>query len=224
MSVRLTLATDTLSIASAPNPAILTVVFFAKVSVDRNTFSTAVSVQGTSTQYHIVQCDLDGTTMQSVWNTGGITANTSGQNMAVGTWYAFASQRISDTSRNQRWRVASVNAFTTSSVATSLAAPTVTSCRIGSSPTANQFFNGCIAGVRIWEAQLTLHEIECECAQIAPNRTDNLWAAWPLLDANTATEDVSGNGRILTAAGSLLTEDMPAVPWRQQRPSMLLRG
>jgi hypothetical protein len=225
MSVRFTTASDTLSIASAPSLSVITVVFFVKVSVDRNTFSTAVSLQASTANFMYSQCDLDGTTMQSVWATGGITINTSGPNMTVGTWYAFAVQRLSDTSRNQRWRVASANAFTTSSPGGTLTAPAITSVRIASGPFANQFFNGCISGVRIWEAALSLGEIERECGQVAPNRTENLWAAWPLTSVDTATEDISGNSRILTAGGSLLTgDDEPPVPFRQQRPSMLLKG
>lgn len=70
-------------------------------------------------------------------------------------------------------------------------------------------FDGGIIGVSIWTDVLTDQEVADERVQIDPVRTADLWAYWPMVDADTAVADTSGNSRDLTASGTLVTEEDP---------------
>lgn len=91
-----------------------------------------------------------------------------------------------------------------------------TSILLGQYDTAsgNMNWNGRLACVKIWEAQLTAAEVLQEMYTVIPQRMTNLWAWYPMLPG--ATErllDYSGNGRDLTAGGTLTDEDGPPVSW-----------
>src|SRR5690606_31891259 len=71
---------------------------------------------------------------------------------------------------------------------------------------AGEYINGRTAHVRVWAAALSQAELEAEMASATVVRTANLWGDWPLDgDAN----DISGNGRNLTASGTVAWVDGP---------------
>ncbi len=70
------------------------------------------------------------------------------------------------------------------------------------------------AHIKVWDAVLTQTEIQQEMYVARPVRTANLHAWWPMLDGATERlADYSGNGKTLTAAGTLSDEDGPPVSW-----------
>ena len=73
-----------------------------------------------------------------------------------------------------------------------------------------QPFDGRIAQVKIWTAALSQAELEAEMAVDSVVRTANLWAYYSFR-SGPQTNDESGNGRTLTAAGTLTTEAGPPV-------------
>lgn len=72
--------------------------------------------------------------------------------------------------------------------------------------------SGRFSCLKVWDAVLTQAELEHEKWSIRPKRWANIHLWCP---ARIATElfDLSGNGRTLTATGTLTTEDGPPVPW-----------
>ena len=67
------------------------------------------------------------------------------------------------------------------------------------------------AGLKVWDAALTAEEILVESFQLAPVRRANLHLFAPGF-AHDQLDDMSGNGRTLTAGGTLTTEEGPPVP------------
>lgn len=71
-----------------------------------------------------------------------------------------------------------------------------------------------LANVKVWDAVLTQAEIEAEQFTYRPRRLENLHAWWPLLPGATERlRDYSGNGKDLTAGGTLTDEDGPPLAW-----------
>lgn len=62
--------------------------------------------------------------------------------------------------------------------------------------------NALYAQVRIWETDLSDGELALEKASSVVVHTDALWANYPMTNASTAIEDISGNDRDLTANGT----------------------
>ena len=79
-------------------------------------------------------------------------------------------------------------------------------------PSSGNNFEGRITGVKLYTSVLTLAQIEAEWRQFLPASTTNLWGWWPLL-SHTDLSDYSGNGRSLTANGTLTTEAEPPIAW-----------
>lgn len=67
-----------------------------------------------------------------------------------------------------------------------------------------------IAYWRVWSAALSPAELTAERASPTPVRTADLWAHWPLT-VHTDLTDASGNGRHLSATGTLETASNPPV-------------
>jgi hypothetical protein len=82
---------------------------------------------------------------------------------------------------------------------------------------ANHNFHGNqrIAHVKVWNAVLSVAELENERYSVVPKRRTNLWAWWPLISTTKADalKDYSGNGRNLIENGTCAIEDGPPVPW-----------
>lgn len=80
-------------------------------------------------------------------------------------------------------------------------------------------FRGNMAGVKIWSSVQTAADLALEKRQLAPFRTQDLYAFWPLHSEPLKLRDDSGNARPLVApaAGAWTTDDGPPVPWRRGR-------
>ena len=82
--------------------------------------------------------------------------------------------------------------------------------------TFDAWVDGRIAGVKVWDAVLTSAELWSERWSLTPVRRANLHLFAPGF-RHTDLEDMSGNGKTLTAGGTLSTEEGPPVPWRTSR-------
>lgn len=76
----------------------------------------------------------------------------------------------------------------------------------------NEYIDGNLAHVKIWNAALTDNELLQEMYSGIPRRTANLYL-WCPLWTNSMLNDLSGNGNSLTAVGTPTTQDMPPVTW-----------
>lgn len=190
--------------------------FWGKISVDRNTWSTFLSIDNTTTSdYNVLQVDSDGTSL-GYWVAGGFHTNTTSPiALTVGTWYFIACSvnGASGTLVAQALNAASPTVVTWS---TGQAISNATTLRLGDDM-ASEWLNGAMAGVKIWTgATLTQAELEQERWSYLPKRLANLKAWYPLLTPSTV--DYSGNGQTLSGGTGTTTEDGPGIGWGQRGP------
>ena len=197
--------TRTLALGAQSN---FTVCGWWRIDDDRNAFSTAWSLDNGTSDNYIMETNSDGTTMLVVV---GVSILATGPSMTVGVWY-FLGLSVSGASGTLIWRAETASSFSSASWGSGGQTGTnFANFRINNSPWTGEFFNGCVAGVKLWMAALTAAEMDAESWQYLPRRTTNLTAWYPLL--TTDTTDYSGGGQTLTAAGTLATEDGPPIPW-----------
>jgi hypothetical protein len=79
----------------------------------------------------------------------------------------------------------------------------------------NEWMDGAIADVKVWSTALSQAELEQEALHLAPVRTSNLYAWYPLQSLGTMLTDFSGNGHHLTpitpATGNWALQSGPAI-------------
>lgn len=210
MAVRFDVATDRVTYAGTlPNPADgFTLVCWAWVSVDTNANATIARlhvVAGDSTSVTMAT-DVDGLGGPAYFTAGGTVTNPTG--MAVGEWRRLAWSRSSTTGRVY---VAPEVGSTVLASGTVGGAANPTAITLGGRSVADstESFNGRLAYVRLFGAELTQSAIEAEWASPVPVSTGSLFADWPLETAADLT-DHSGNGRDLVAGSTAVTtEDGP---------------
>lgn len=199
MAVRFDADGDYLS-RSADLPAVspLSWVGSFYISVDRNAGSGlfVLSNAGFTAYDFLSLLTTDGTTLVASTNLN--TAGVSGTNLSVGTWY-----RIGYT-RNGATHLVYLNG-TLNITLSSNNTVTPTTLLFGA-PT--NWFNGRVAYIKMWTATLDASEILAESNSFLPVRTSNLYGDWRL-PTHTDLTDSSGNGRTLTANGTLTTEAGP---------------
>ena len=143
---------------------------------------------------------------------GGSFDETSDPDRTFGVWYFIAMKRSGTTitlyvgtasaAVTQAWTLAGTGAATPTRMVIGYDDGT-------SSPNAR------VQAFRFYDGiALSLEDIQAEQWAQLPRRTSSLWAWWPLLKHSDLV-DYSGNGRDLTATGTLSTEDGPPVAWRQ---------
>jgi len=75
-----------------------------------------------------------------------------------------------------------------------------------------------VSDTKVWAASLTKTELEGEIGYYVPQRTANLWASY-YFDDGISTIDQSGNGRTLTANGTITSNaDGPAIAFDSSGP------
>ncbi len=93
---------------------------------------------------------------------------------------------------------------------------------LGETPSGGEWWDGSFDNLKVWEALLTDDEIENESRFYVPQRTANLFMWNPLL-VGDEWQDMSGNGRDLVEAGTMVADqDGPPIPWAPARHRLLL--
>lgn len=192
----------------------LTASFWWKVSVDRNTYSTAFFVDNGQADNWGVQTGVDGTTANVILD-GNSTPSVA---MTVGTWY-FGCLALSGTTGTFYYKAAGSAALSTTGI-TGVTSTNGATLRLGESPWGSEWLNGCLAAFKLWSAQLTADEIQAESMQYVPNRLANLVSWHPFV--KTELTDYSGNTRTLSGGTGTATEDGPPVAWRANVPKLIL--
>lgn len=195
----------------------ISVACWAKISVDRDNYSTIWSIDsGSTSDVLCLQTDSTGTNLVVQFG-GEQTLRT----LTVGVWY-FLGLIADNTNVTLISRAPSDTSFTVNTVAASNAATVAaTTLRIGESPWGSEWLNGCVTGLRWWAATLTQNEMAAECFQHLPRRTNGLRGWYPLL-THTQTTDFSGAGLTLSGGAGASTEDGPPVSWRTGRHRIVL--
>jgi hypothetical protein len=106
-----------------------------------------------------------------------------------------------------------VQQTSTFNITTSTMTPTILRC--GDTVWGGEWWDGRIANLKLWEAQLTLAQIAAERWVMKPQRTADLYGWWPFMGGSDAerVRDYSGNGNDFTVGGTLTDEAAPPIPW-----------
>lgn len=201
MAIRFDAAGDYLYLAtSVPDDGIFTVALRVYISVDRNASGVIATVMSSGGVGVAIGLAANGTTLRAL-SSG---SETTGTDLSVSTWYHVTLVKNGSSILvylNGVQDISRTDALTWTTAYILLNDPTVW-CNMRS------------ANMRVWEAALTQAEIQADMRSYLPARTANLLAWWPMLPGATERlKDYSGNGRNLTAAGTLADEDGPPLSW-----------
>lgn len=192
----------------------VTICLWAKMAVNRTTYSFCVSVDDGGGNYVQLGPGGTGINLGVSATTGGITPNTgAGQNMSLDTWTFMATvwrTTGGGTDDNHAYAIAP-STDVSMDAATYAGFNSASGLWVGGDGFGD-WFNGSIAQVKIWTAALSEAELEAELPVDGVVRSSNLHAYYSFRDGPQTTDE-SGNSRTLTAgAGSAaLDEDGPPV-------------
>jgi hypothetical protein len=180
---------------------------WVKISVDRNTFQTAWSLDNGTSAFYVLETLNDGTTMTIA---DGVTTFQT-RAFTVGRWYFVG---VSVNGANGTWvtRAADDSSFTVQTWSTGTT-QNIATMRLGASPFSGEWLNGCLAAFKFWTGvTLTSDQLQAEAWSYLPQRTANLRSFHPLTPASVT--DFSGNGLTLSGVITPTTEDGPPISWR----------
>lgn len=204
MAVRFSASGESLSIGSPPSGG-LTIMGWLYVLADQGDFATMFAV-GTATASSLRHFDLSGGEVVHLYDGDG--NNDTGTTLSLNTWYHVC---LTDSDADDRQR-GYLNGVLDVSL-TQADARSTTTLFIGNN-FGDEWQDGRMAYVKVWNAELTAGEILQEMNTIRPVRTADLWAWLPTLPGTPErARDYSGNGRNFTENGTLSDEDPPSVSW-----------
>ena len=212
MAIRINAGTDDLRRSAPPDESALTMCGWTRVIADTGAAYQALGgIEDTGLGvWNILY--WEGATSNAMAISSGAAEVNFASRPAVGTWFfwAITSTTAGAGSLIGYWSLATSSTF--NSASTTGQAGTSDRLTIGNDSGASNFLDGRFAAIKVWDAVLTQAELEQEKWSIRPRRWANihLWAPCRIA---TELADYSGNGRTLTATGTLTTEDGPPVPW-----------
>ena len=194
---------------------------WAKITTDRNAFSTIWALDSSNTDFYILQTGSDGATLGLYSDiSAGTPIEGAERALTIGTWY-FIGVTVNGTNGTMISRAVGDSAFTSvswTSASDPAPAPstTITNLRIGEDIFTPDWLNGCVAAFKLWTgASLTVDEMAAEAWTYLPHRTLNLRSWHPFIRAETT--DYSGLGNTLSGGTGAVTEDGPPISWRRGR-------
>lgn len=183
----------------------LTMCCWVKIVVDRNALSVILAIDNAASLYTFLATTADGTSIRldGAGGAQGMVAAT------VGTWYfiGYTHTNASTATKVVYYAAQGAGSLTAGAPFTNNVALT-DACSFyigGDGFGSTDFLNGSVAQVRVWSALLNSTEMNAEFHSRTPVRTSNLWAAYSFASGPQTTDD-SGNGRTLTAAGTLVAD------------------
>jgi len=214
MALRKDASTDEILFDTAAPTGDITVMAWVRIAVDNNNFSTFYYLGGdvdNLTQAIYLGTGADGTTLE-LWALTTIAARGTGTNLTAGTWYHLALVTNTGVASAFTVYLNGVSDFTGTLGDGTFSAQRV---QLLDDPV-DEWTNGNITALKIFNAQLTQDEVLNEMRYISPIRLANLWQWCPFLDA-TDNEDYSGNGRDYVFT-TIATEDGPFIGWAPRHP------
>lgn len=181
----------------------LTMCCWFKIVVDRNAVVPILAIDNAGAIYAYINTTATGTNVHIDAAGGGLTLF----NATVGTWYFVAYMHTTaHTATKTAYYAAQGDASLTNVGNTTINTDITDACTffIAGDGFAD-WNNGSIAQVRVWSAILNSTQINLEYHSSSPVRASNLWAAYSFASGPQTTDD-SGNGRTLTAAGTLTAD------------------
>lgn len=191
----------------------LSICMWVKRKVDTNAFATALYAStGGSTNNHLelfIECEAGGDRLD-VYELPGTESQLIGPTLTIDTWF-FIGYRRTNTARKMYWGTEAGGVLSSSvNSDTRNVNQDFTTLRIGND-VFSEPFNGEIAYVRLWQAELTDAEFDAEWRSTVPVRS-GVRGDWRLASVATAGTDSSGNNLTLTANGTLTLATNPTPP------------
>lgn len=214
-SIRLNAAADRLQLGTVPAQTAYTISLWAKIAVDRNTFSVIWAFENSSgAAYQELVTDSDGTTAK-VWDsTNG--AFLTGPNMTVGTWYHLVFGHDSADQTNDYLTYKADGGGYTTVTGNQASAFTAVRLLLGWDNSGGDPFYGDFAttGLKTWSVRLSQGDAQAEGGSISPIVTSNLHTFHPLQSLSQMLVDSGPNGYNLTnptGTGSWTVETGPSL-------------
>jgi len=176
-----------------------TMTCWAKIVTDRNAITCFIGQDDASTNYYYLSTTSDGTSLRRDGTSGA--ANPSGLNMTVGTWVYMAT--VNDTGGGtdlMGYKVSGGSWVASSAGAATVVGPNNANTFYIGNNGFNNFLNGSIAAVKVWDVALTDAELQAEAFTYAAVKTSGLWANYQFRSGPQTTDD-SGLGKTLTQGG-----------------------
>ena len=135
----------------------------------------------------------------------------------LGWWFVAETNRAAGPATALYWKKEGASTLNVATGNTHPAFPNATRFLVGTDDATgqNEWTDGDIAGLKVWNAELTKAELELEAQRLSPVRTADLFAYYPLQTVATMLQDQSGNGRNLapiSTGGTWSQQPGPAIP------------
>lgn len=202
MAARFDASTDVLSrSASGLGSTAVTMCCWMLMDVDRNDWTSFMGADDASANWFLLTLDGSGAPTGDVFSASTTGGFATGAAVSAGTWYFVAMVYDPSGTDTLYWAAAGASLSSAASSPNPMTgANDAWTFRVGNNGF-SEWLNGRVACGRVWTAALNSTEIAAERAAMnSAARTANLWADWPL---GTDANDISGNARHLTAAGSV---------------------
>ena len=212
-AVRFDAIADRLTMPSAALPAASgawTVGGWIRIEVDRNDETVFWSLDANfSSGWHGLHTTADGVGLRV--NSSGSEVVT-GPDLTVGVWYFVVVRKTAADALKMYVGTEAGGALSTYTGTAGAITSYAGDGYVGSNAY-DQFLNGRMWGLRLWDAELSDAEVDAEYSASSAARTSNLRAQWLLDNATTPGTDSSGNGRTLTnTGGAWALEAGPTLP------------
>ncbi|GAA3721694.1 hypothetical protein GCM10022224_103920 [Nonomuraea antimicrobica] len=192
-----------------------TVTCWARLAVNRGTATVLWQIDNGSGTNRLRCNAWDGAALTYQTDSGGW-FGTAGQTMTVGTWYYIGISADANPGLVRvRIRAAGSTTWAGGSPTQTNVTISANTLRIGDGQAANEFLNGTLAAVKVWNAPLTMNELELESSTYMPQRTVGLRGWYPFTRVENV--DYSGLGQVLTPGSGATLEDGPPIPWQRGR-------
>lgn len=211
MSLRFDAQSDGLSlpVALPTGPGggrVYTLLGWIRLAVDRNGYSTPFDLSASLSNYGQFSTDGSGTLFGIHYSGGGV----DGDQLTIDEWtcVAMASDGSTttlymgaDPADLQEWTCPTPTGWNPSTL------------RIGYSVWSGEWWNGAIAGAKLWAAHLENFQVAAELTRAEPLVTAGIIGAWPGIEL-PGTADISGQNNTLTAGSTTpgLEDDPPWTP------------
>lgn len=214
MAIRIDASGDVLKrTANLPDSAAFTACGWAIRQGDTNNYTTIFSLSNSSGGGIYLETDSDGESLK-VYSDGDFTFSSLLATLVTGTPFFWAIVGSGTGAGGVSAYYATQGAGSLTSVSHIGFSMTEAEMYFGNDFFA-EWFNGSLMAVKVWDAAFTANELLQEMQTIRPQRFANLHLWIPGIDnaAGNAAIDYSGNGRSLTTAGTLTTEQGAGVRW-----------
>lgn len=216
MPVRLAAASAGIRFGTAGKPAgAFTLTFLQQVATPNDSTSrTIFFAERDASPYATIRLTTSGANLNELTGFEGSAASLSPPPNEA-DWYMWAlvsNGTGAGSVKAYAWKVGDSDGTYSQATSTNSTTGVLGSALWGLGAYGTEYRNARYCFAKIWDAALTLSELQLERRQGKPVRTANL-NRYHRLATNTDTSDGSGNGRVLSFTGTVNTEGAEPIPW-----------